>query len=194
MSGRETVSAPLRVLVVVFAASLALGCESMGGTGGGSGTSSGPAQFPKGDDHPLVGVQAPPFALKVQSGADNADTEALAGKVVIVDFWATWCGPCKESFPFYQGLVDQHGGDLVVIGVSEDDEPDDIPAFGEETGAKFALAWDEGKAVAKQYDPPTMPTSYVVDRSGIVRLVHAGFRQGEDEELIVNAVTALLAE
>jgi peroxiredoxin len=80
-------------------------------------------------------------------------------------------------------MVDEFGGKLEVIGISVDEEPSGIPAFAEATGVKFPLAWDEGQGAAKSYQPPTMPTSYVVDKNGVVRFVHAGFTQGDDEQI-----------
>jgi cytochrome c biogenesis protein CcmG, thiol:disulfide interchange protein DsbE len=110
---------------------------------------------------------------------------------VIVDFWATWCQPCKQSFPAYQKLMTELQSDLVVIGVSQDEDSKGISAFLKETGAKFPIVWDDGKSVAKAYDPPTMPTAYVVDKSGIVRFVHAGYRAG-DEATLEEEVRSLL--
>ena len=151
-------------------------CEK-GGAGGG-------AESPEGDEHPLLGVAAPEFELPAQHGAKRVSLPAGGdGKVRLVDFWATWCEPCKESFPVYQGLAERYGNSLEIIGISEDDEPDGIKAFAKETGVSFPLAWDEGQAVSKQYQPPTMPTSYVIDKHGIVRLVHAGFHGGDEAQI-----------
>jgi peroxiredoxin len=76
-------------------------------------------------------------------------------------------------------MIDKFGGELVVVGVSVDDEPNGIAAFRSATGVKFPLVWDEGQAAAGVYKPGTMPTSYVLDRNGIVQFVHEGFRTGE---------------
>src|SRR6187549_1224029 len=70
-----------------------------------------------GEAHPLLGAPAPAFELREVGGAEQS-LAAHAGKVVIVDFWATWCQPCKQSFPVYQRLVERMGGALVVLGVS----------------------------------------------------------------------------
>ncbi|MEZ4226638.1 MAG: TlpA disulfide reductase family protein [Polyangiaceae bacterium] len=158
-----------------LALTLLAGCS--GGGMGKGGEASGEAE------HPLLGAKAPDFNLKAQYGGSEASLSAVAGKVVIVDFWATWCDPCKESFPHYQAMLDRHAGDLAVIGVSVDDEPDGIAAFGQQTGVKFPLAWDDGQSVSRQYSPSTMPTSFVIDRNGIVRYVHAGFHSGDEAEL-----------
>jgi peroxiredoxin len=172
----------LKRTTVVAVAALATACSGgrMGGANGAGG-----------EEHPMVGVQAPSFDLPAQNGSQRASLADAAGKVAIVDFWATWCKPCKESFPFYQRLAEQHAGEVVVIGVSTDDEPAGIASFASETGAKFPIGWDEGGGLAKQYSPPTMPTSYILDRNGIVRYVHAGYRAGSSEE-IESMVTSLL--
>jgi thiol-disulfide isomerase/thioredoxin len=161
---------PLLALSLVL--SLA-GCAA----GGGSGASSA------GASHALVGAPAPAFSLREVSGGREQSLSAHAGKVVVVDFWATWCQPCKQSFPAYQKLVQQLNGELVVVAISQDDDDKDIPAFVAETGAKFPVVWDDGKAVARGYDPPTMPTAYVVDKSGIVRFVHVGYHAGDEAKL-----------
>jgi peroxiredoxin len=158
------------------------GCGNM--SGGGASSAAGAS-------HALVGAPAPAFELRDVSGGGDQSLEAYAGKVVIVDFWATWCKPCKESFPAYQKLVSQLGGDLVVVGVSQDDDAKGIPAFLSETGAKFPIVWDDGKAVAKSYDPPSMPTAFVIDKSGIVRFVHVGYHAG-DEATLEDEVRSLM--
>lgn len=155
---------------------LALSLSACGGAGS-------PVASAESTSHPLLGAPAPAFELASASGGPAQSLAAHAGKVVIVDFWATWCEPCRLSFPKYQKLTTELGADLVVIGISQDDDAKGIPAFVAETGAKFPVVWDDGKVVAKAYDPPTMPTAYVVDKNGIVRFVHAGFRAGDEATL-----------
>jgi peroxiredoxin len=87
--------------------------------------------------------------------------------------------------------VQQLNGELVVVAISQDDDDTGIAAFASETGAKFPVVWDDGKAVAKSYDPPTMPTAFVVDKSGIVRFVHVGYHSG-DEVTLEREVRSLL--
>lgn len=161
--------------MVLLSACLSAGCEEEGEGAG--------AKSPAADKHPLVGASAPAFELESTPGKQKVSLEEASGKVAIVDFWATWCEPCRESFPAYQRLVDKYKDDLVVIGVSVDDEPDGIPQFASETGAKFPLVWDQGQKLSKTYKPPTMPTSYVIDKQGIVRFVHAGFHAGDDKSI-----------
>jgi cytochrome c biogenesis protein CcmG/thiol:disulfide interchange protein DsbE len=166
-----------RAVAWLFLALLS-GCA---GAGGGGGATSPAAS------HPLLGGPAPAFELREVSGSGQQSLAAHAGQVVIVDFWATWCEPCRQSFPAYQKLGAELGRGLVVIGISQDDDPKGIAAFVSDTGAKFPIVWDDGKSVAKAYDPPTMPTAFVVDKSGIVRFVHVGYRPGDEDTLAEEA-------
>lgn len=157
-------------------AAAVLGLLLLGCAGGGGGASS-PAS-----SHALIGAPAPDFELPAVGGGEQS-LAAHSGKIVVVDFWATWCEPCKESFPAYQRLVQTMGGKVVVLAISQDDDDDGIAAFVADTGAQFPVLWDESKSVAKSYDPPTMPTAFVIDESKIVRFVHAGYRAGDEAKL-----------
>jgi len=152
---------------------LSLGCGSMN-----SGANSA-----SDEQHPLLGAAAPSFELSSPNGKQKVSLASYAGKVVVVDFWATWCTPCHESFPAYQRIAEKYGGKVAVIGISVDEDPAGIAKFAKETGAKFPLVWDDGQITSKSYQPPTMPTSYVIDASGIVRFVHSGFHSGEEHEI-----------
>jgi peroxiredoxin len=169
------------LFAVISSALLLAACDK--GQGGASSASGG--------KHPLIGSQAPDFDLPAQSGGPRASLAAAEGKVALVDFWATWCEPCRASFPHYQELAKKYDGDVVVVGISEDDEPDGIKAFAKETGATFPLAWDANKNVASGYHPESMPTSFIVDKNKLVRFVHDGFRPG-DEKMIEGQVKQLL--
>jgi peroxiredoxin len=138
-----------------------------------------------------VGAQAPDFSLAPIDGGAPLGPASFTGKVLIVDFWATWCAPCRQSFPVYQHLLEKFDGKLAVIGVSVDDAADGIAKFKSETGVKFPLVWDQGQAVAGAYKPGTMPTSFVVDRSGIVHSIHEGFHKG-DESALEQEIRSLL--
>jgi cytochrome c biogenesis protein CcmG, thiol:disulfide interchange protein DsbE len=159
----------------------AAGCTPRGGPGA--------AALPE-TEHSLRGAPAPDFSLAARGG-ENASPGAHAGKVVLIDFWATWCEPCRASFPEYQALLSEYSGRVVVLGISEDDEANGIDHFANETGVSFPLAWDPDKAVAQRYQITSMPTLFIVDGNGLVRYVHAGFRPG-DEGLVRAAIDSLL--
>jgi peroxiredoxin len=159
----------------------------------------GPACAPKGGpgaaplpatEHPLRGAPAPDFRLPARDGA-SASPGDHAGKIVLVDFWATWCEPCRSSFPEYQALLARYAGRVVVLGISEDDDEQGIDDFARDTGVAFPIAWDGDKAVAQRYRINGMPTLFIIDQRGLVRFVHSGFRAG-DERQISAAIDSLL--
>jgi thiol-disulfide isomerase/thioredoxin len=116
-----------------------------------------------------------------------------AGKVVLIDFWASWCGPCKASFPALNRLHQTYAEKgLVIIGIGVDDEPTKYAAFSRKMGAKFPLAHDSTHQVANFFNPPAMPTSYLMDRKGIIRHIHQGFHQGKTESEYATEIEALL--
>jgi cytochrome c biogenesis protein CcmG, thiol:disulfide interchange protein DsbE len=143
----------------------------------------------------LVGNPAPNFQVKtVTEPKEKIALKDLRGQVVLIDFWGTFCEPCKKSFPKLQELSHRYGSSgLRVIGISEDEEEDKdkIPGFAETYGAKFALAWDRDKAIARLYKPETMPSSFIIDKDGIVRFAHVGFHDGEESQF-ENEVRGLL--
>jgi peroxiredoxin len=135
--------------------------------------------------HPLVGATAPAFSRpSVTGGTGTVSTESLQGKVAIVDFWATWCEPCKKSFPKLEELnVKYRSSGLQIVGVSEDDDADGIPMFAKEFGSKFPLIWDQQKSIAAKWQPKSMPCTFIVDKNGVVRFVHFGFHDGEEASI-----------
>ena len=192
MSERSSLSLrrPLLGLFGVVACAALIGC------GGGGGTGAGGAETPEGGESGgLLGKKAP--ELDVESvGGDGPKTLAEAqGQVAIVDFWATYCQPCRKSFPTYQDLVDKYAGKVVVIGVSVDDAEDktveDLQKYAEELNVSFPLVWDKSQKTAAAYSPPKMPTSYIVDKEGVIRHIHAGYK-ADEAEVIEKEVEALL--
>jgi peroxiredoxin len=136
-----------------------------------------------GDAHGLVGAHAPAFSRPAVGGGSTLSTEAARGRVLVVDFWATYCQPCAKEFPELQALADRHRGALVVYGLSEDDATDGIAGFVKRTGVHFPIAWDQGNSISQRYKLEKMPTSFVVDKKGIVRFVHGGYAEGEAEKI-----------
>lgn len=144
----------------------------------------------------LIGKPAPDFSAESISGEGPTSLKDAKGSVVILDFWATYCGPCKKSFPKYQALVEQFGGEVNVLAVSVDEVDtgkDQITEFAKTTGVKFAVVWDKEQKAVKLYSPPTMPTSFVIDKDGVVRYVHSGYKDGEEDK-IAEEVKALLGK
>ena len=117
--------------------------------------------------------------LSVARHDDPAQTVSLAslrGKVVYVDFWASWCVPCRISMPALDSLYKRNQSrGFAVVGVSKDVSAADAKRFLAKVPVTFPLALDTGDAAAKAFDVKAMPSGYLVDRKGVVRQVHRGF-------------------
>ena len=152
---------------------------------GGSGKDAKSAADGAGDraGHAEVGKPAPELSLETLNGKGKITLESLQGKTVVVDFWATWCGPCKQSFPKLEELSKRMGDKVEIIGVSVDDEKKGVLEFAKENGATFAIGWDEGHAIAEKWKVGTMPTTFIVDGTGTVRFIHDGYHDGETKEM-----------
>ena len=141
-----------------------------------------------------VGKAMPTCALSPIEESQASDLNQYQGKVLYVDFWASWCGPCARSFPFmnelHQQLKDQG---LQIVGVNLDENRDDAKAFLSKYPASFTVMADVSKQCAKDFGVQAMPSSYIIDRKGVVHHVHLGFRPGEAKELR-DLVEKLLAE
>lgn len=147
------------------------------------------------DANPLVGAPAPKFNAEAIGGSGPKSIEEGKGKVLIVDFWGTFCGPCKKSFPKYQELADQFGGDVAILAVAVDQPDEDTPdgvkktkgaieKFVKDTNVKFSIVWDKDHSIVeKQYHVAKMPTSFILDKEGVVRFVHATYETGEDAKI-----------
>jgi cytochrome c biogenesis protein CcmG/thiol:disulfide interchange protein DsbE len=132
----------------------------------------------------VVGSPGPDFARAGVKDGRTVSSRALRGKVVIVYFWATWCEPCKKSLPALQKLNARYkASGLEIVGVSVDDAVDDVAQFADSLGVTFPLVWDDGKGMAMRWQPSSMPATFIVDRSGIVRVRRLGYQDGEALEL-----------
>ncbi len=130
-----------------------------------------------------AGSRAPEIGLRDTAGQMVRLSE-LRGKVVLVDFWASWCGPCREEVPFLNRLQEQFGDDLVIVGVNIDRDESNMRSFMRRTPMQFRVVHDSGgERIAERYGPPRMPSSYIIDQRGVVRYVHAGFRASDASEI-----------
>jgi thiol-disulfide isomerase/thioredoxin len=135
-----------------------------------------------------IGGKAPDCALTSISDAQHYDLKKFHGRVLYVDFWASWCVPCAKSFPFLNGLDhDLKDKGLQIVGINLDQAPEDAKAFLAKYPADFTVAADADEKCARYFNVKAMPSSYLIDRNGIIRHVHMGFRPGEAEELRVLA-------
>ncbi|CAA9889812.1 Redoxin superfamily (fragment) [Candidatus Methylobacter favarea] len=126
--------------------------------------------------------------------AQRIELRQFSGKVLYVDFWASWCGPCVKSFPFLNSLHEKFSKEgLQILGVNLDENPADAREFLGKYPADFTVAADANEQCARDFDVKAMPSSYLIDRQGVVRHIRLGFRPGEAKEL-QSLVERLLAE
>ena len=122
---------------------------------------------------PAPAVAAPPWPL----------LETYKGKVVLVDFWASWCSPCLQSFPWMNELQQRHSKDgFVVLAVNMDQDRALADAFLKKTVVGFRIEYDPQGTIAQKFEVQAMPTSFLIDRSGKVRASHQGFREKQRAE------------
>ncbi len=127
---------------------------------------------------------SPACTLTTLEGAPAHNLQELKGKVVYMDFWASWCPPCVKSFPFLNELNhDLKDKGLQVIGVNLDEKVSDAQEFIAKHPVDFLIVADTSKQCAKGFEVMAMPTSYLIDRKGNIRHIHQGFRPGESEKL-----------
>ncbi len=119
--------------------------------------------------------------------------DELKGKVVIVDFWASWCGPCKESFPVLNELKKKYADrGLVIIAVNVDEERADMETFLKANPATFTVVRDAGQKLVPKTGIKTMPSAFVLDGEGKVRFAHAGFHGDKTKKQYEEQIEALL--
>lgn len=126
----------------------------------------------------ITAIAPPAFAQSSQFDISN-----YKGKVVYLDFWASWCGPCKQSFPYMASLRQQYAKQgFTVVTINLDKNRAQADAFLNKVGVNLPVTYDAGGALAKQYRVSDMPTSIVFDRNGKVRFTHKGFFPNKTKE------------
>jgi peroxiredoxin len=128
---------------------------------------------------------APDFALESLAGGE-IHLEDYRGQVVLLNFWATWCGPCRLEMPAFQDRFKQHGGDLQVVGVNFDEPAHEVQNFVDELGITFDILLDPGAEVQRLYQVRGYPTTYFLDADGVVRIIHIGLMtEGQLDDYLV---------
>jgi thiol-disulfide isomerase/thioredoxin len=118
---------------------------------------------------------------------------SLRGKVVLVDFWASWCGPCKKSFPALEALHQRYKAKgLVVIGVSVDEDPAAMDRFLKQHAVSFPIVRDKSQKFVQTAKIGAMPTSLLVDRQGTIRFINSGFKGSASEAAMRQQIEQLL--
>jgi thiol-disulfide isomerase/thioredoxin len=134
--------------------------------------------------------KAPTFTLP--GDHKNINLEKLKGKVVYLDFWASWCDPCRKSFPWMNDMYSRYDNNkFTIIAVNLDASKEDASKFLQKVPANFEIAYDPDGKVASQYNLKAMPSSYLIDKNGTLALVHKGYREG-DTAKIENKIQKLI--
>lgn len=120
-----------------------------------------------------VGSSAPAFTLSTPAGQALSLSD-LRGTPVLLNFWATWCGPCKEELPLLQQAHRAYGDRLKVIGIDLDESATQVTAYTDSVGVDFTMLLDRGRKVADTYNLLGVPSTFLIDKSGIVRSAHIG--------------------
>ena len=119
--------------------------------------------------------------------------ENLKGKVVLLDFWASWCEPCKASFPVMEELQKHYGPQgLVIVAINVDEKKADMEEFLKKNAVTFAVVRDAAQKLVAEAGIATMPSSFLIDQEGRVRFVHTGFRGEETKKKYQQEIESLL--
>lgn len=141
----------------------------------------------------LAGQPAPDFALKSSTG-ENLRLSEYRGDVVMINFWATWCGPCRQEMPLLDELYSRYQRvGFSLLGVNIDDDSGKAMKMVSDLGVTFPVLFDSGKEVSRLYEVEAMPVTVIVDREGTVRHVHHGYKPGY-EQAYLEQIRALLRE
>ena len=133
-----------------------------------------------------------PFPDLTKAGLEGK-IPAIKDKVILVDFFASWCGPCKESFPAMQELHKKYSAQgLVIIAINEDEKKEDMEAFLKKFTADFAVLRDPGNRLVSEVKIATMPSSYLLDKTGRVRAIHKGYKGPETLKKYMEEIEGLL--
>lgn len=125
---------------------------------------------------------APDFSLRNAAGG-NLRLQEQRGQVVLLNFWASWCGPCKQELPQLNRLFERYApAGFVLLGVNIDEDPRSAQATATRLGLKFPVLMDSDKSVSRLYDMGSMPATVLIDRDGRVRFLHKGYREGMEAD------------
>lgn len=136
---------------------------------------------------------APDFTLKSEAG-DNIRLAEQRGKVVMLNFWASWCGPCRQEMPLLDGIYKKYSKmGFVLLGINVEEDNTDAKKMLKNLGISFPVLFDTGNKLSVQYNLDAMPTSVMIDKKGKIRYIDRGYSPG-DEKKYVDQIQELIRE
>jgi thiol-disulfide isomerase/thioredoxin len=137
---------------------------------------------------------APEFRLSQRGSATPISLADFRGQVVMLNFWASWCGPCREEMPILEGIHRKYKPlGFTLLGVNVEPDAKAAEAFLKATPVSFPVVYDPDSKVSRLYEVAGMPSTVIVDRKGTVRYVHRGYKPGDENEYL-NQIRALVRE
>ena len=136
---------------------------------------------------------APDFSLQARGG-QTIKLSQYKGQVVMINFWATWCGPCRQEMPLLESIYKKYNKlGFTLIGVNVEPDSKAAEGFLKQTPVSFPVIYDKDSAVSKAYDVSGMPSTVIIDRKGNIRVLHRGYKPGDENEYL-NSIRMLVRE
>ena len=131
-----------------------------------------------------AGAPAPQFTLSARGGRDVSLTQ-YHGQVVMINFWASWCGPCRTEMPLLENIYKKyHKAGFTLLGVNVEPDSKAAEGFLKQTSVSFPVIYDKDSTVSKAYDVSGMPSTVIIDRKGNIRVLHRGYKPGDENEYL----------
>jgi peroxiredoxin len=136
---------------------------------------------------------APQFTLAARGGKDVSLAQ-YKGQVVMINFWASWCGPCRQEMPLLENIYKRYKKlGFTLLGVNVEPDPKVAEEWLKETPVSFPILYDKESTVSKLYDVAGMPSTVIIDRAGKLRMVHRGYKPGDESEYL-DSIRSLIRE
>ena len=140
-----------------------------------------------------MGAPAPQFTLAAKGGS-NVSLSQYKGQVVMINFWASWCGPCRQEMPLLESIYKKYNKlGFTMLGVNVEPDSKAANEWLKQTPVSFPILYDKESKVSKAYDVATMPSTVIIDRSGKVRVLHRGYKPGDENEYL-DSIRTLIRE
>ena len=142
---------------------------------------------------PSAAAPAPAFTLASRAG-QNVSLAEYKGQVVMINFWASWCGPCRQEMPLLESIYRKYNKmGFTMIGVNVEPDSNAANDWLKATPVSFPILYDRDSKVSKLYDVSGMPSTVIIDRTGKLRVLHRGYKPGDENEYL-DSIRTLIRE